>query len=116
MWVAPNSIAFSRLNSTGSTATIVLGAGHAGALHGVDADAADADDDDRVTGAHRRLGGRAPPGGDAARRPARRFQGRSSSTLIDRLSATTACSANVPTLADQDGLRRRRGGGGACRR
>ena len=65
--VAPNSIAFSRLNSTGSMATIALGAGEPGALDGVGADAADADDGDGVAGLH--LGGvhrRAPAGDDAA--------------------------------------------------
>ena len=45
----------------------VLRAGEAGALHGVDADAADAGDDDRLTGLHvGRVDRRAPAGGDAA--------------------------------------------------
>ena len=46
--VAPNSIAFSRLNSTGSIAADLLGAGQPGALDGVGADAADPDDRDDV--------------------------------------------------------------------
>ena len=50
--VAPNSIAFSRLNSTGSTAITRVAPAIARALHGVDADAADADHDDGVAGLH----------------------------------------------------------------
>ena len=60
-------MAFSRLFSSGSTAMRFLAPGEAGALDGVDADAADAEDDDRLAGLD--VGGvdrRAPPGGHAA--------------------------------------------------
>ena len=45
-------LAFSRLNSTGSIADDVPGAGQPGALHGVGTDAADADDGNGVAGLH----------------------------------------------------------------
>ena len=45
-WVAPSSCAFSRLKATGSTAMTWPRPGVRRALHGVDADAADAHDDD----------------------------------------------------------------------
>ncbi len=55
MWVAPSSIAVSRLNSTGSIAAITPSAGELGALDGVGTDATGTDDGDEVTGAD--LGG-----------------------------------------------------------
>src|SRR4051812_30636855 len=84
VWVAPNSMAFSRLNSTGSTAMIrrapairapcgvggevPRGAAPPGAVQGFHADAADADDPDRVPGLGLRpLHRGAPAGGHAAR-------------------------------------------------
>ena len=111
MWVAPNSIAFSRLNSIGSTAITCLRPGHRRALHGVDADAADADDDDGVARLRRRPGSVAEPHPVATPHDtsATASSGRSVVDL-DHLvdSATQVCCANVPSLANSVEL--------ACRR
>ena len=66
VWVAPNSIAFSRLQLDRVDGDDPLGTGEAGALDGVGADAADADDGDGV--ARLDIGGvdgRAPTGDHA---------------------------------------------------
>ena len=85
VWVAPNFFASSSLNAHRVDGEDALGAGEAGALDGVGADAADADDGDVVAGLD--LGGvdgRAPSGGDAAPDEAGPVEGMWSSILMQR--------------------------------
>ena len=99
-WVAPSSIAFSRLFSSGSMAIDVLGAGVARALHGVDADAADAHDHHGLAGPD--LGGvdgRSPSRWGRRSRRARPCRaGRSSSTLTQEFWWITPYWLNVPSM------------------
>ncbi len=116
VWVAPNVGASSRLNSTGSMAKIMLGAGQTGALHRRRADAADADHRHVVAGPD--VGGvdrRAPAGGDAAADEA----GLVERDVVEDLDARGLVDHGVAGEgAEADHGRRRPGrgrGGGRCR-
>ena len=100
VWVAPNSIAFSRLNSTGSTAMIRVAPAMRApctALMPMPPMPTTTTVSPAVTPP--RLAADPQPVATPQLTSATHSSGRSSSTLMSDCSATTACSENVPTLA-----------------